>query len=131
MQGSIFYLTITVLVTQGKKRTHKIRQEEAGKNAMTFGKYISHKRKEMQMTQEELATKLHVSKSAIAKWETDGGIPDRNNIKKLAEVMKVSVDELYRIIDKSDKKKEEINITSDVIAMLELYGYQIKRPGEK
>ena len=98
---------------------------------MTFGKYISHKRKEMQMTQEELAIKLHVSKSAIAKWETDGGIPDRDNLKKLAKVMKVSVDELYRIIDKSEKRNEEINITSDIIATLELYGYQVKRPGEE
>ena len=98
---------------------------------MTFGNYISHKRKEMQMTQEELATKLHVSKSAIAKWETDGGIPDRDNLKKLAKVMKVSVDELYRIIDKSEKRNEEINITSDIIATLELYGYQVKRPGEE
>ena len=98
---------------------------------MTFGKYISHKRKEMQMTQEELATKLHVSKSAIAKWETDGGIPDRDNLKKLAKVMKVSVDDLYRIIDKSEKRNEEINITSDIIATLELYGYQVKRPGEE
>ena len=98
---------------------------------MTFGKYISHKRNEMQMTQEELATKLHVSKSAIAKWETDGGIPDRDNLKKLAKVMKVSVDELYRIIDKSEKRSEEINITSDIIATLELYGYQVKRPGEE
>ena len=85
----------------------------------------------MQMTQEELATKLHVSKSAIAKWETDGGIPDRDNLKKLAKVMKVSVDELYRIIDKSEKRNEEINITSDIIATLELYGYQVKRPGEQ
>ena len=98
---------------------------------MTFGKYISHRRKEMQMTQEELATKLHVSKSAIAKWETDGGIPDRDNLKKLAKVMKVSVDELYKIIDKSEKRNEEINITSDIIATLELYGYQVKRPGEE
>ena len=98
---------------------------------MTFGKYISHKRKEMQMTQEELATKLHVSKSAIAKWETDGGIPDRDNLKKLAKVMKVSVDELYKIKKKKKKRNEEINITSDIIATLELYGYQVKRPGEE
>ena len=54
----------------------------------------------MQMTQEELANVLHVSKSAVAKWETDGGIPDRDNLKKLAREMRVSVDELHRIIDK-------------------------------
>ncbi len=97
---------------------------------MTLGKFISHKRKEMQMTQEELANVLHVSKSAVAKWETDGGIPDRDNLKKLAREMRVSVDELHRIIDKNGNKDGGINITEDVIATLELYGYQIKRPGE-
>ena len=97
---------------------------------MTLGQYISHRRKEMQMTQEKLATVLNVSKSAIAKWETDGGIPDRDNLKSLAKVMKVSVDELHKIIDKSESKNGEINITADVIATLELYGYQIKEPGE-
>ena len=44
--------------------------------------------------------------------------------------MKVSVDELHKIIDKSESKNGEINITADVIATLELYGYQIKEPGE-
>ena len=97
----------------------------------SLGKFISKRRKYLRMTQEELAGKIGVSKSAIAKWETDGGIPDRDNLKKLAKVMKVSVDELYKIIDKSEKRNEEINITSDIIATLELYGYQVKRPGEE
>ena len=53
----------------------------------------------MGLTQEELGNKIGVSKSAIAKWETNGGLPDRNNLKKLSEIMNVSVDELYRVID--------------------------------
>lgn len=48
----------------------------------------------MSLTQEELAATLNVSKSAIAKWETDGGIPDRDNLYKLAETMGVSVPQL-------------------------------------
>ncbi len=40
---------------------------------MSLGQFISIRRKRMLMTQEELAKKTNVSKSAIAKWETDGG----------------------------------------------------------
>lgn len=100
-------------------------------SSMSLGRFISQRRRQMQMTQEELAETLHVSKSAIAKWETDGGIPDRDNLKRLAEEMKVSVDELHKIIDQTNVKKCDVNITADVIATLESYGYQVKRPGEK
>ena len=45
--------------------------------ANSLGHFISLRRKHMRLTQEELAEKVGVSKSAIAKWETDGGLPDR------------------------------------------------------
>ena len=85
----------------------------------------------MMMTQEEFAEKLGVSKSAIAKWETDGGIPERDNLKKLSELMEVSVDELHRIIKsaKLDNVDFEINITPEIIATLESHGYKVIRPG--
>lgn len=54
---------------------------------MSLGRFIATRRKRMSLTQEELAATLNVSKSAIAKWETDGGIPDRDNLYKLAETM--------------------------------------------
>ena len=86
----------------------------------------------MRLTQEELADEVGVSKSAIAKWETDGGLPDRDNLRRLAEVMKVSVDELHRIIGQTEKKggSFNVNITPEVIAVLESYGYKVIRPGE-
>ena len=58
---------------------------------MSLGRFISIRRKRMLMTQEELAKKTNVSKSAIAKWETDGGIPDRDNLYKLANILGVTV----------------------------------------
>lgn len=99
---------------------------------MSLGKFISARRKLMYLTQEELGEKLHVSKSAIAKWETDGGLPDRDNLYNLAEVMNLSVDDLHRIIENSALQDAdlEINITTDVIAALETYGYRVIRPGE-
>ncbi len=87
----------------------------------------------MRMTQERLAEEMNVSKSAIAKWETDGGIPDRDNLKMLAQVLNVSVDVLYRIIDSKniDEIDLEVNITSEVIATLESYGYVVIKPNRK
>jgi transcriptional regulator with XRE-family HTH domain len=100
---------------------------------MSLGQYISTRRKHMRLTQEELADKVGVSKSAIAKWETDGGLPDRDNLRRIAEVMEVSVDELHRIIERTDMKNADfnVNITPEVIAALESYGYKVIRPGEK
>ncbi len=100
---------------------------------MSLGQYISTRRKHMRLTQEELADKVGVSKSAIAKWETDGGLPDRDNLRRIAEVMEVSVDELHRIIERTNMKNVDynVNITPEVIAALESYGYKVIRPGEK
>ncbi len=88
----------------------------------------------MRLTQEELAAKIGVSKSAIAKWETDGGLPDRDNLKKLAEAISLSVDELHKVIGSSGKEPGtalQINITSDVITALESYGYKVIRPEDE
>ena len=86
----------------------------------------------MKLTQEELAEKIGVSKSAIAKWETDGGLPDRDNLKRLAEIINVSVDDLHRIIEHVDRSPDTvINITPEVISVLESYGYVVIRLGEE
>lgn len=57
---------------------------------ISLGRFISTRRKQKFMTQEELANKMHVSKSAIAKWETDGGVPDRDNLYRAGRKLLVS-----------------------------------------
>ncbi len=82
----------------------------------------------MGLTQEQLAERVNVSKSAIAKWETNGGIPDRDNLYRLSEVMEGTVDELHRIIrNGSGSARQDVNITADVIALLESYGYKVTK----
>ena len=99
---------------------------------MTLGKLISARRKIMRLTQEELAAIMGVSKSAVAKWETDGGIPDRDNLKKLSQVINVPLEHLYRAAGWSEIEDIDlkVNITPDIIATLESYGYKVIRPGE-
>ena len=43
---------------------------------MKFSQYIKNYRKKNNLTQQELANKLYVTKQAISKWENDKGIPD-------------------------------------------------------
>ena len=61
---------------------------------MTLGEKIKEARKQCGLSQEQLAEKMSVSRSAIAKWETDKGLPDIDNLKALAVFLNVSVDYL-------------------------------------
>ena len=57
-------------------------------------------------SQEDFAEKLNVSRSAIAKWETDGGIPEIDNLLQLSIVFGVSLDELVRNTKGQNNSKE-------------------------
>lgn len=61
---------------------------------MTFGEKLKEARKESGLSQEQLSEKMSVSRSAIAKWETNKGMPDVNNLKVIAQLLNVSVDDL-------------------------------------
>lgn len=61
---------------------------------MTFAEKCRQLRKSANLSQEELAEKLNVSRQAITKWETDGGIPDIENLMALARLFHITVDEL-------------------------------------
>ena len=61
---------------------------------MTLGEKIRQARGNCGLSQQQLAEKLAVSRSAIAKWETDKGLPDVGNLKLLARLLNVSVDHL-------------------------------------
>ena len=43
---------------------------------MKLADYLKQYRKENNLTQQELADKLFVSKQAVSKWETERGLPD-------------------------------------------------------
>ena len=61
---------------------------------MTIGEKIKKLRMEKGLSQEKLAEKLHVSRSTVAKWEADGGVPEIDNLLQLSFVLGISIDEL-------------------------------------
>ena len=51
-------------------------------------------RKMLQMTQEDVADKLGVTRQSVAKWESGDSIPDLDKCKQLADIFGVSLDDL-------------------------------------
>ncbi len=58
------------------------------------GKLIAQKRKENNLTQEQLAEKLGVSNKTVSKWETGKCMPDYSVVKSLCEELDITVAEL-------------------------------------
>lgn len=77
---------------------------------MTFGEKLKQARKEAGLSQEQFAQKLIVSRSAVAKWESDKGMPDVNNLKVIAQLLDVSVDYLL-----AEDEKLSFNETKEPI----------------
>jgi transcriptional regulator with XRE-family HTH domain len=63
-------------------------------NQLVTGKYISLKRKQKNMTQEQLAERLGVSNKTVSKWETGKCMPDYSIVKGLCTELGITVSEL-------------------------------------
>ena len=78
----------------------------------SMGMMIAEKRKELGMTQLELAEKMGVTDKAVSKWERDLSCPDVNSLPKLAEIFGMSVDELLQIKSEAMQAEEKKPISS-------------------
>ena len=77
-----------------------------------FGENLKTLRKQKGFSQEELATRLHVVRQTISKWEKNLSVPDADTLIRLAEILEVSVSELL------GAKIENENTASDVAEQL-------------
>lgn len=74
-----------------------------------FKDRLRERRKELKMSQRELAEKLFVSQQAIAKWETDKATPNPDMLAKLSEILGVSVDYLTKEDKRDTTDKDDLN----------------------
>ena len=61
---------------------------------MEFNEKLQELRKSKDLTQEELAEKLYVSRTAVSKWESGRGYPNIDSLKEISMFFSVSIDEL-------------------------------------
>lgn len=63
---------------------------------MMIGEMIKKRRGLMKLTQEELAVKLNVTPQAVSRWENEISLPDITLVPRIAEVLKISCDDLLK-----------------------------------
>ena len=77
-----------------------------------IGRFIATRRKEVGLTQLELAEKLNISDRAISKWETGKSLPDASIMIELCEILGIGINELFYgemiNMNENDKKYDEI-----------------------
>lgn len=61
---------------------------------MEFHEKLQQLRKQKNMTQEQLAQQLFVSRTAVSKWESGRGYPNLESLKSISKLFSVSIDEL-------------------------------------
>ncbi len=85
------------------------------------GERIAVRRKELGLTQKELAEKLLVTNKAVSKWETGEGYPDITILPSLAKELSTSVDFLLtnKYVDRRSRNKDALKV-SIVIQILVL-----------
>lgn len=84
-------------------------------DANKFGCFGAERRKELNMTQKDLATKIQVTDKAVSKWERGLGLPDINTIEDLANALGVSITELMKSERKNESVSAEETVVNDVL----------------
>ena len=82
-----------------------------GGEKMELGKQIKKHRQEAQLSQEELANRVYVSRQTISNWENNKSYPDVNSLVLLSEIFQISLDKLIKgdlDVMKEAIKKEEV-----------------------
>jgi len=74
----------------------------------SFGKYIAEKRKEVGLTQEELASKLYVIPTTVSKWERGITYPDITMISDLCRELNISEHEFFIACDDLAMNREKV-----------------------
>lgn len=83
---------------------------------MSLGNNLFNARKKRGLSQEEVAEKLGVSRQTISKWELDETLPDICQSKKLANLYRLSLDELIEFDIDVKEIQEIIDRTSDAVS---------------
>ena len=92
---------------------------------MELNEKLQQLRKQKNLTQEELAQSIYVSRTAISKWESGRGYPNIDSLKAIAKFFDISVDELLSgeqllTIAEAEHKQKRSNLFDVLFGLLDL-----------
>ena len=76
---------------------------------MSLGNKLAEARKRQNLTQEQLAERLGVTRQAVSRWESDAAYPETDKIIRMAQILGVSCD--YLLQDGVDEKGKPAALT--------------------
>ena len=94
---------------------------------MNFGEQIKKLRKQKNLTQEQMASQLGISRQAVSNWENDRNLPDIEMLISIAVTFQISLDDLILggrdmnnmteklIKDGSENRRAKMNLISTCI----------------
>lgn len=103
---------------------------------MEFSEKLQLLRKQRGWTQEQLAERIYVSRTAVSKWESGKGYPSIDSLKALAQVYEVTIDallsgeELMTVAEGEVRMRKEttlalLDVAALALVLLPLYGKTI------
>lgn len=90
-------------------------------NVETANKLMKH-RKQLGLSQEELAEKIGVSRQAVSKWERAESSPDTDNLIALSKIYNISIDEMLGYNIDSNKESADSQFKDEDASMLKQLG---------
>lgn len=98
---------------------------------MEFSEKLQKLRTQRNLTQEQLANQLFVSRTAISKWETGRGTPNLDSLQAIAKLFGVSLDELLSteevvVMAKNENKRNTEQILcyiDSVLNLMSVFGF--------
>ena len=64
---------------------------------MTLGQRIQELRRQAGLTQEQLAERMGVTRQAVSKWESDGGVPELDTLIAMSRLFHVTIGQLLGV----------------------------------
>ena len=92
---------------------------------MEFHEKLQQLRKQNQLTQEQLAEQLYVSRTAVSKWESGKGYPNIESLKCISKLFSVTIDQLLSsdeliVLAETENRININNISNLIYSLLDL-----------
>lgn len=84
-------------------------------NTQLIADYLKRLRREHDLTQEDLAEELHISRQAVSRWETGSALPDSEVLLQLSKLYRLSINEILEpdIPDQAIESFEQLTEISE------------------
>ena len=94
---------------------------------MDFGEQIKRIRQQENLTQEQFAERLNVSRQAVSNWENNKNLPDIGMLIRMSDVFQISLDQLIKgdsqmnnmtckvIKDGSETRRARFNMITSIV----------------